>query len=224
MSAVGAFFDMDHTITWANSGLSSVKFARKQGLVPASHLVRSVFKIILYRLSLLDIEQWYEKNMAMLSGTSLNDMDHFCSLWFEKMMKKTIYREAVDLIQSHRDRGHRVAVISNSPCFFVKPVADILDIPDMICTEVEAKDGILTGRLVKPLCYGDGKRAYALRWAGLTGIDLSQSYFYTDSFFDIPLMKTVGHPVATNPDIRLRRVALAYGWPVLTFARVSAFE
>jgi len=224
MGVIAAFFDMDHTITWANSGLSSVKFAREQGLVPASHLVMSVFKIILYRLSLLDIEQWYEKNMAMLSGTSLNDMNHFCSLWFEAVMKKTIYREAADLILSHRDRGHRVAVISNSPPFFVKPLADILDITDVICTEVEARDGILTGRLVKPLCYGEGKRVYALRWAGLTGIDLSQSYFYTDSFFDIPLMKTVGHPVATNPDMRLRRAALAYGWPVLKFARVAAFE
>ncbi|HON38683.1 MAG: HAD family hydrolase [Desulfomonilia bacterium] len=215
---------MDHTITWANSGLSSVKFARKHGLVPASHLVKSIFKIILYRLSLLDIEQWYEKNMAMLSGTSLKDMDRFCSLWFEEMMKKTIYREAAELILSHRDRGHRVAVISNSPRFFVKPVADALSITDMICTEVEAKDGVLTGRLVKPLCYGEGKRVYAIRWAGLNGIDLSQSYFYTDSFFDIPLMKTVGHPVATNPDMRLRRAALAYGWPILTFARMGAFE
>jgi HAD superfamily hydrolase (TIGR01490 family) len=223
MGNIAAFFDMDHTITWKNSGLSSVKFARKQGLIPASHLALSVFKIILYRLSLLNIEQWYEKNMAMLSGTSMSDMEHFCSLWFEAMMRKAIYREAADLIVDHKYRGHRVAVISNSPHFFVKPVAGILGIEDVICTQAEEKDGILTGRLIKPLCYGEGKRMYARKWAELSGTDLSESYFYTDSFFDVPLMKSVGHPIATNPDMRLRKTALASGWPILKFARVSAF-
>jgi len=223
MGGVAAFFDMDHTITWQNSGLSSVRFARQLGLIPASRLVSSAVKILLYRLSLLNIESWYEKNMAVLSGTSIKDMERFCALWFDAMMKKSIYKQALDLIQDHKNKGHRVAVISNSPGFFVKPVADALDIEDIISTRVEERDGVLTGRLVKPLCYGEGKRSYALKWVSLVGIDLSCSYFYTDSFFDLPLLKTVGRPVATNPDMKLRRVALAYGWPVLKFDRVSAF-
>jgi HAD superfamily hydrolase (TIGR01490 family) len=223
MGVIAAFFDMDHTIIWENSGLTSVKYARKQGLIPAGHLALSVFKIILYRLSLLDIEQWYERNMSMLSGTPSSDMERFGSLWFEATTRKAIYKEAAELINEHKARGHRVAVISNSPRFFVKPVADMLDIADVICTRVEEKDGILTGRLIKPLCYGEGKREYAREWAEITGTDLSESYFYTDSFFDIPLMKVVGHPVATNPDMRLRKAALASGWPILKFARVSAF-
>lgn len=223
MGDIAAFFDMDHTLTWQNSGLSSVRFARKLGLVSAAHLARSMLKIILYRLSVLDIEKWYEKNMSMLSGTPVTDIERFCSLWFDAAMRKAIYREAFDLVHHHRESGHRVAVISNSPPFFVKPVASALGIDDVICTRVELVDGVLTGRLVKPLCYGEGKRFYALEWAGLTGIDLSRSYFYTDSIFDLPLMNTVGHPVAANPDMRLRKAALARGWPIRYFARVSAF-
>jgi len=102
-------------------------------------------------------------------------------------------------------------------------MAELLEIRDIICTRVEVKDGMLTGRIIKPLCYGEGKKMYAQQWASRNGIDLAESYFYTDSYFDIALMKAVGHPVATNPDMRLKKAAVQYNWPVLEFARESAF-
>lgn len=223
MGKGAALFDMDHTITWENSGLSSVRFARQQGLVPAGHLITSIFKIILYRLSVLNIDDWYEKNMEILKGMTIQDMERFDRLWFDASMKRSIHKEALDLIQAHREEGLPVAIITNSPSFLVKPMADILEIPDIICTQVEIEDGMLTGRLVKPLCYGEGKKRYAREWADALGIDLSASFFYTDSFFDLPLLKAVGHPVVVNPDMRLKRAARASGWPVRTFRRESAF-
>ncbi|MFY9396921.1 MAG: HAD family hydrolase [Desulfomonilia bacterium] len=223
MGNIAALFDMDHTLTWKNSGLSSVRFARRLGLVSAGHLAKSTVKIILYRLSMLDIEEWYDRNVSMLSGTPIADIERFCYLWFDAMMKKSIYREAFELVLNHRKSGHRVAIISNSPTFFVEPVASALGISDVICTRAEIADGVLTGKLIKPLCYGEGKRRYALEWAELNGIDLSRSYFYTDSFFDLPLMETVGHPVAANPDMKLKKAAIERGWPIRRFARVSAF-
>jgi putative phosphoserine phosphatase / 1-acylglycerol-3-phosphate O-acyltransferase len=223
MSTGAAFFDMDHTITWENSGLSFIRYTRKQGLVTTSHLVKSIFKIILYRLSLLNIDRWYEKNMEFLAGSRLDDLESFCTGWFGETLQKAIYREAVDLIEGHRREGLRVAIISNSPSFFVTPMARTLGIADVITTQVEIRDGLLTGRLIKPLCYGEGKKYYALEWAKEHGIDLGASYFYTDSFFDIALMKVVGHPVATNPDMKLRKAAIECTWPIREFKREPAF-
>lgn len=223
MGITAAFFDMDHTITWKNSGLSFVKYAREKGLVDTGHLLRSMFKIILYRLSFLNIEHWYEKNMEILSGTNFKEMEAFSSSWFEVTLKRAIYKEAMELINGHRQKGHRLVIISNSPIFFVKPMAELLEIKDIICTRVEVEAGMLTGRIIKPLCYGEGKKMYAQEWASQNGIDLAESYFYTDSYFDMALMKTVGHPVAANPDMRLKKAAISHNWPVLEFARERAF-
>jgi HAD superfamily hydrolase (TIGR01490 family) len=223
MSIGAAFFDMDHTITWENSGLSFIRYSREKGLVSTGHLVKSFFKIILYRLSLLNIERWYEKNMESLAGANLPDLENFCSVWFRETLGKAIYREAIDLMEGHRRGGLRVAIISNAPSFFVKPMALALGIEDIISTQVEISEGVLTGKLIKPLCYGEGKKLYALKWAGENGIDLEKSYFYTDSYFDMALMKVVGHPVATNPDMKLRKAAVEYNWPVLAFRRERAF-
>jgi len=224
MDTGAAFFDMDHTITWENSGLSFIRYARKKGLISTSYLVKSIYKIILYRLSLLNIDDWYEKNMEFLSGIRLEDMEDFCDIWFSETLEKAIYREAHDLINEHRDQGRRVVIISNSPSFFVRPMASSLAVSDIVCTQVEVSEGVLTGRLIKPLCYGEGKKLYARKWAEANGVDLSSSYFYTDSYFDMALMKVVGHPYATNPDMRLRKAAAEYHWPVLDFKRESAFQ
>jgi len=223
MNHTAAFFDMDHTITWKNSGLSSVKYAKKQGLVETGHLMKGIIKIALYRLSLLNIERWYEENMANIAGLPVENMEHFSSMWFDDMTKKAIYKEAVQRIEDHRDKGHRVVIITNSPSFFVQPVADALEVSEIICTRVEVKDGILTGKLIKPLCYGEGKRHYAQTWAERNNIDLDRSYFYTDSYFDLPLMKVVGNPIATNPDMKLKKAALKNNWPILNFEKNSAF-
>lgn len=223
MGDIAALFDMDHTITWKNSGLTSVQFARKQGMIPVGFLLKGMVQIGLYRLSLVNIESWYEENMGMLAGLTMDDMDRFSSQWFEDMVKRSIYREAVQLLKDHGEKGHRVAIVSNSPPFFVKPLAQALGIRDIICTQVETDNGILTGKLIRPLCYGKGKKEYAIRWARENDIDLLKSYFYTDSFFDIDLMHAVGFPVATNPDHKMRRAAKQNNWQTLFFKKEAAF-
>ena len=107
MDQIAALFDMDHTITWKNAGLSSVQFAHKQGMVPLGFLLLGILKIGLYRMSLLNIDQWYERNMDLLAGLSLSDMDKFSKAWFEAMIRKAIYQEAHTLIRDHQSKGHR---------------------------------------------------------------------------------------------------------------------
>jgi HAD superfamily hydrolase (TIGR01490 family) len=223
MSDTAALFDMDHTITWTNSGLTSVQYARKHGMVPIPFLLKGLLKIMLYRFSLMNIESWYEKNMELLAGLTLEDMDRFSDQWFAEMVRNSIYREAVELIRVHKEKGHKLAIISNSPEFFVKPLAKTLSIGDIICTRVEIRESMLTGKLIKPLCYGKGKKEYAIRWADENDIDLTRSFFYTDSYYDIELMNYIGKPVAVNPDRKMKKAALQNNWPVLLFRKEAAF-
>lgn len=223
MHDAAAFFDMDLTIIWENTGRSSVRFAHSLGLVSNSDIIVSALKMFLYRLTLLNIEKWYENSAHKLTGLSIREMQDFSSQWFETMVKNTIYKEAAQLIDDHQSIGHRVVIVSNALDFIVQPVAKTLGIADIICTKLETRDGILTGKLIKPLCYGTGKRDYTIAWAEDNNIDLKQSYFYTDSHFDHHLLEVVGFPVATNPDIQLKRTARKNNWPIIYFKKIPAF-
>jgi phosphoserine phosphatase len=86
-----------------------------------------------------------------------------------------------------------------------------------VCTHLESREGRLTGEVIPPVCYGQGKVVWAERFATEEEVDLSASYFYTDSISDLPLLERIGQPVAVNPDPRLRRVALNRGWPIEKF-------
>ncbi len=223
MSATAALFDMDHTLIWVNSGHSSIVLAKRLGLVNSSQLLKGIYKILLYRLALLNINEWYEANISTLKGLSIEDLDFFAGLWFNTMVKKHLYKEGLELINEHRAKGHRLAIVSNAPEFFVHALASALDVPEIISTRVETKEGVLTGKLILPLCYGEGKLEYTLSWAQENSIDLGSSYFYTDSNFDLAVMRSIGHPVAVNPDFRLKRQAKINGWPILNFRKISAF-
>lgn len=223
MTQTAALFDMDHTLIWVNSGHSSIVLAKRLGLVNLSHLLTGIYKIMLYRLTLLDIDEWYEANIAMLKGYTMQDMDLFAELWFKTLVKNHVYKEGVDLIEMHRKQGHRLAIVSNGPEFFVSALAKALDVPEVISTRVEVKDGLLTGKLIKPLCYGEGKLKYTISWAKENDVDLANCYFYTDSHFDLPVMGAVGNPIAVNPDFRLKHAARNNGWPILNFRKASAF-
>ena len=94
------------------------------------------------------------------------------------------------------------------------PLAELLGVPDLLCTELEVVDGRLTGRHIAPACAGAGKVVYAERYAAEHGVDLGRSYFYTDSYSDLPMLERVGCPRVVNPDPRLRRRARARGWEI----------
>jgi putative phosphoserine phosphatase/1-acylglycerol-3-phosphate O-acyltransferase len=97
-------------------------------------------------------------------------------------------------------------------------MADYLGIPgQFVCTHLVSVGGRLTGEVVEPVCYGQGKVVWAERFAAEWGVDLADSTFYSDSISDLPLMERVGRPVAVNPDMRLKRVARRRGWPIERF-------
>ena len=120
------------------------------------------------------------------------------------------------LFDEHRAEGRLLVLATTTPYDLVKPLADLLGFDDVVATRYGvADDGTYNGTIVGNFVWANGKLAAVRKWADEHGVDLANSYFYSDSVYDTPLLSAVGHPVAVNPDPRLQLVASARRWPTL---------
>jgi HAD superfamily hydrolase (TIGR01490 family) len=216
MSAIIAFFDMDYTVLDTSSGLEYVKHLREQGRISARLLLHIAWWTLLYKVSAVDMNRAVPKLLSYVDEVSATRLMADSYTWIDQKLTAHITPRAVELIQAHRQQEHRVVLISASTQFAVQPVAELLNI-DFICSQLVVVDDRITGDVVEPPCYGAGKITWAQRYADEHNAALSTAYFYTDSHSDQPLLELVGHPIAVNPDARLKRIAQKRGWPLEKF-------
>ncbi|MCP4038082.1 MAG: HAD family hydrolase [bacterium] len=214
---VGAFFDMDKTILSENSGSIYMREAWGRGELQAWDLAKGVGAYLQYKLGTLDLSTWTADMLRGFEGQLESAMFERGHVLFERYMAAKIYPEAARLIASHLDDGHLVAIVTGSIRYVVEPLARSLDVPHFLCTQLEAVEGILTGRCIEPVCLEEGKIHWLRELIEREQVDLARSYFYSDSITDLPVLELVGHPVATNPDPMLYRTANRRGWPVRIF-------
>ncbi|PCC70628.1 HAD-superfamily subfamily IB hydrolase, TIGR01490 [Nannocystis exedens] len=213
-NAVGAFFDVDHTLLAVNSAVLWVRYQRRIGKMSAAKALRSLTWVVRYRLSLLDLEAMTTKAVRDYAGVPVAEVEAETRAWFEAEIVRWICPEGQARVARHRRDGHVVALLSSGTRFSVEPLAERLGVEHVLCTRLEEQDGVLTGKHVAPACAGPGKVVLAEKFAAEHDIDLSRSYFYTDSFSDLPMLERVGRPQVVSPDPRLLRRARALGWPI----------
>jgi HAD superfamily hydrolase (TIGR01490 family) len=216
MPAIIAFFDMDYTTLDDSSGLLYVNYLRRQKRIGRRVLLRIAWWTLLYKVSAIDVNSAVPKMLSYAEHQSAARLMAESYVWFEETLRDHIAPRAVAQIDFHRQQGHRVVLISASTQFAVQPVAEYLRL-DYLCTRLIDRDDELTGEVVDPPCYGAGKVVWAQRYADEHEGRLSEAYLYTDSHSDRPLLEAVGHPIAVNPDTRLKRLARKRGWPIETF-------
>ncbi len=216
-SGVGVFFDVDRTIISENSGTLYLRALYDRGEIDWLTLVRSLGPYLQYKLNLLDIESWTETTMQQFKGRSERTMSREANRWFRDYVLPKIYPEAEELAHKHAEQGHIVALVSGASKFVLRPLAAHLNIKHIMHTHLEVKDGRFTGRVLQPICFGEGKIYWVQQLIEPLGIDLAKSYFYSDSITDLPLLEVVGHPEIVNPDPLLYREARRRHWPVRFF-------
>ena len=216
-SGVGVFFDVDRTIISENSGTLYLRALYDRGEIDWLTLVRGLGPYLQYKLNLLDIESWTEKTMQQFKGRSERTLSREANQWFRDYVLPKIYPEAEELAHKHAEQGHIVALVSGASKFVLRPLAAHLNIKHIMHTHLEVKDGRFTGRVVQPICFGEGKIYWVQQLIEPLGIDLAKSYFYSDSITDLPLLEVVGHPQIVNPDPLLYREARRRHWPVRFF-------
>lgn len=214
MSRVGAFFDVDRTIVSCNTGRLFVRELRRRGEISFFRMLRALGWMAKYHLSLIDL-QWVATRLAgEMAGMLEREFADRCRQWVEKDVLPLVVPGAREKIEKHRSEGHVLAILSTSPCYVTQPLAEVLGIEEVISTRFEVDGGLFTGRLLGPACVGRGKVHWAEDLVARRQVDLSQSWFYTDSYTDMPMLERVGNQVVVNPDPRLRRIAKRRGWPV----------
>jgi len=222
MPRVAALFDMDKTILCENSASLYMRHRYEQGEVSSRDLVQGLGAYLLYKVGMLDVQAWTKSMMLGFEGREEQALADEGRRLFRDGVRDTIYPEAERLIQEHYAQGHVVAIISGATRYIVEPVADFLGVEHCLYTQLEIADGLLTGRVLEPLCFDEGKIYWIRQFIEEHDVDLARSYFYTDSVTDLPLLELVGHPVVTNPDPLLYRTAVKRHWPVRLFQAPEA--
>ena len=214
---IAAFFDMDQTLLRCNSGALWIEHERRSGRLAGYEYLRALSWYARYKLSLLDMEAVTEKAMRGMVGideaTFVTDSDRFTT---ERMLPH-VSPIGLRELEKHRAAGHTLALLTSATRYVAAPVARFLAIPNLLCTELVVDGGTFTGTHVRPVCYGEGKVHWAERFAAERGIDLKASYFYSDSYSDLPMLERVGQPRVVNPDARLLRHARRVGWATTTW-------
>ena len=137
---------------------------------------------------------------------------------YHNSIARSLYSEAVALIETHRRAGHKLVIVTAATRYQVEPIAKVLGVDEVCCSGLEVVDGKFTGETLAPLCYGEGKAMAARRVCKQVGAAMKNCWFYTDSIDDLPLLKKVGRPVAVNPSEKLATYARQKDWPVINFA------
>jgi putative phosphoserine phosphatase / 1-acylglycerol-3-phosphate O-acyltransferase len=214
---VAAFFDVDRTLL---SGFSAAAFVREQlfsGRIGPNELAEMTLGALGFALGRSGFSGFVTSATASYRGLPESALEEIGEKIFVKRLASMVYPEARALVRAHRERGHTVAIVSSALRYQVEPLARDLDIEHVLCTRLEVEEGVFTGRVLKPTCFGEGKAQAVRDLAEKLGLDLEESWFYTDSHDDLPALEVVGRPRPLNPDDRLERVARERGWPVRRF-------
>lgn len=219
---IAAFFDLDRTILAGFSALAMMARWTMAGRVSAGGLARTALASLQFGLGRLDFSALVAESSALLAGVAESDYAGMGQSLFSGWLAGDVFPESRALVRAHQRRGHAVAVVSAATRYQVEPVSRDLGIADIMCTELEIHDGLFTGNVKRPTCYGEGKARAARSFARERGIDLEQSYFYTDSDEDLALLNIVGRPRPINPTRRLASIAAKRGWPTRVFTSRGA--
>lgn len=217
-----AFFDLDRTLIAGYSILAlametAAQGARRGKLAQSAQVIRDILKHKVYS-SGSNYHRLVRRMTRTLTGVSETTLSALGEQAYHKHLAKALYREAIALVEAHRAAGHKLVIVSAASRYQIDPIARVLGIEEICCTRLEVVDGRFTGKVIAPLCFGEGKLLTARRSAGLHKAPLKHCWFYSDSSDDLPLLRKVGHPVAVNPTDKLGAHARASNWPQLQFS------
>ena len=214
-----AFFDLDKTVIARSSTLAFGRPLMREGMISRSQVLKGLYAQLVYQLVGADedkMETMREGLLSLSKGWEKAKLEAIVDEALEELIQPVIYAEALELIAQHRDAGRRVYIVSSSGEEIVGPLSRMLGVPHHIATRARVEDGLYTGEL-DFYCYGENKAVAIREQADRYGIDLGNSFAYSDSVTDLPMLEAVGNPHVVNPDRDLAAVADEKGWPVLRF-------
>ena len=218
-----AIFDLDNTLLGGDSDYLWGQFLVEQGLVDGAAYERENQRFYDdYRAGTLDIHAFLAFMLRPLVGQPLTELLDWRARFVEEKIRPILLPRAAALLERHRAAGDTLLIITATNRFVTTPIAELLGVSNLLATEVEFADGGYTGRPLGIPCFQHGKVARLDEWLAETGHDLINSWFYSDSHNDLPLLDRVTYPVAVDPDEALVRHAEERGWPIISLRESNA--
>jgi putative phosphoserine phosphatase/1-acylglycerol-3-phosphate O-acyltransferase len=217
-SSAAAVFDLDRTLLRGASGPVITAELRARGVVadrhlPGEGLVYGFFDLVGETLPSMVLTRQLARMAEGWDRAAVQE----AGVHAAETLLAAVQPYARQVIEGHREEGRRLVMATTTPYDLVKPLADALGFDAVVATRYGVKDGCYDGTIDGEFVWGKGKLAAVREWAADQDVDLEASWAYSDSFYDIPLLSAVEHPVAVNPDLRLQAVAALRRWPAVHF-------
>ncbi|BAK76804.1 HAD family hydrolase [Pseudogulbenkiania sp. NH8B] len=214
-------FDMDDTLVDGDSANLWLHYLVERGLAPAEMLPREAELLQAYRDGRVDMHEYMRFALIPLRGLGLDTVQGWLAPFVEHIILPRIFPQALRQLEWHRARQDRLLVISATGEHLVSAIAHRLGVADSIGIQLATHDGCYSGDTHGVLSYREGKVTRLHQWLHDEGESLHDSYGYSDSLNDVPLLEAVAHRHAINPDATLRRIAGERGWQVLCWQHAA---
>jgi HAD superfamily hydrolase (TIGR01490 family) len=218
-----AFFDLDKTLMEGSSAFHFARASYRAGQLSKRQMARDAWANIKFRLEGATDEatdQLRERVYEAIAGRRVIDLARLMPDILAGVLPR-LYPQMLDVAWRHQDAGRRVYIVTAASQEIADLLATVLVFDGGIGARSEVHDGVYTGRPHGPFTYREGKAEAIRQVATREGIDLADSWAYSDSESDLPMLRAVGHPVAVNPDAELGRVAREQGWEIMRFDRLG---
>lgn len=212
-----ALFDLDHTLIPFDSGMAWTQFLMARGVLPADAECVYLAHCRQYVAGTLDIHAMHRASVLPLARFPRASLMQWVDE-FEARMAPQVPLAMRTLVRSHQDAGDLCAIVTATTRLIAEPFARLFGVAHMVATEAAMAQGTLTGEILGEPCYREHKVSRVDQWLEQQGLDratFTQSWFYSDSVSDLPLLRAVSNPVAVRPDDQLRAYALRAGWQIL---------
>ena len=211
-----AIFDLDYTLLRGDSDHAWGEFLVECNFVDGDDYRRQNDRYYAqYQAGTLDIREYLEFALRPLTQHDSATL----SAWHREFMRAKILpmitTRARELVETHRQRGDSLLIITSTNRFVTEPIAREFNIDQLLATDIEVVDGRYTGHVIGEPCFREGKVTRLQLWLTKNGASLDESHCYSDSHNDLPLLRAVRYPVAVNPDENLHAEATRLGWPII---------
>jgi HAD superfamily hydrolase (TIGR01490 family) len=212
-----ALFDLDNTLLDGDSDYAWAQFLIEEGVLHAAdYNAKNDYFYERYKDGTLDIHEFLDFQLAPLARRPRAQLDAWHNEFMRRKIRPMILPKAPQLIAKHADA--LTAIVTATNRFITRPIADELGVRDLIATDIEEMDGVFTGKPRGTPTFREGKIQRVDEWLAAKGRKLAdfESWFYSDSLNDLPLLERVNHPIAVDPDATLRARATEREWPIIS--------
>ena len=208
-----ALFDLDNTLLGGDSDHAWGDYLCERGILDkVQYKARNDAFYEDYLAGKLDLNAYLEFSLEILAATEPAQLDQWHREFMRDCIEPIILPKALALLEQHRAAGDKLVIITATNRFVTGPIAQRLGVETLLATECEQVEGRYTGRSFDVPCFREGKVTRLQRWLEENRFTLQDSYFYSDSMNDLPLLEQVTHPVVVDPDPNLHEEAKRRGW------------